>query len=129
MILREKMLLYAIIFINMALVFYTIAVWGEKLQGNLKWWHLALFWAGLLFDTLGTASMGRLTAGSFKLNLHGISGAFAIVLMLFHTLWATHVLIKNNQKIKLKFHKFSISVWIIWLIPFISGAILGMTKS
>jgi uncharacterized repeat protein (TIGR03987 family) len=120
------MLIFAIIFINMAFVFYTVAVWGEKLQGTLKWWHLVLFWIGLIFDTLGTTSMSRLVQGSFKLNFHGISGILAIILMLFHTLWATHVLIKNNKNLKLKFHKFSILVWVIWLIPFVSGAVLGM---
>ena len=122
------MLIYAIIFINMALVFYTVAVWGEKMQGNLKWWHLMLFWIGLVFDTLGTTSMGRLVGGNFMLNFHGITGALAISLMLFHTLWATQVVIKNNQKVKLNFHKFSILVWIIWLIPFVSGAVFGMMK-
>ena len=123
------MLIYAIIFINLALVFYTVSVWGEKLQGELKRWHLALFWVGLLFDTLGTTSMSKLVSGEFKLDFHGISGVFAILLMLFHTLWATHVLIEKNQDMKLKFHKFSILVWIIWLIPFISGAVLGIFNS
>jgi uncharacterized repeat protein (TIGR03987 family) len=120
------MLLFAVISINMALVFYSIAVWGEKLQGSLKWWHAVLFWIGLLFDTLGTTSMSRLVEGSFKLNFHGITGLLAILLMLFHTLWATYVLMNHNQKMKLKFHKFSILVWFIWLIPFISGAVFGM---
>jgi uncharacterized repeat protein (TIGR03987 family) len=121
------MLIYAVIFINLALVFYTIAVWGEKLQGTLKSWHLTLFWAGLVFDTLGTTSMGKLAEGGFKLNFHGITGLVAIILMLFHTLWATAVLIRGNNYVKQKFHKVSILVWLIWLIPFITGAILGMS--
>ncbi len=87
---------------------------------------MILFWTGLVFDTLGTTSMGQLAGGSFQLNFHGITGLFAIILMLFHTLWATQVLIKNKQRMILKFHRFSILVWIIWLIPFVSGAVLGM---
>ncbi|HEX2925448.1 MAG TPA: HsmA family protein [Ruminiclostridium sp.] len=121
------MLIYAVIFINLALVFYTIAVWGEKLQGTLKNWQLALFWTGLVFDTLGTTSMSRLVAGGFKLNFHGVTGLVAIILMLFHTLWATMVMIRNNADVKKRFHKVSILVWAIWLIPFITGAILGMS--
>lgn len=38
------MLIFAVIFINLALVCYTVAVWGEKIQGSLRGWHLALFW-------------------------------------------------------------------------------------
>lgn len=121
------MLIYAVIFINLAMVLYTVAVWGEKLQGTLKNWHLAVFWAGLIFDTLGTTSMSRLVEGGFKFNFHGITGLVAIVLMLFHTLWATAVMVKNNVELKKKFHKISILVWLIWLIPFITGAILGMS--
>ena len=123
------MLIYAIIFINTAFVFYTMAVWGEKIQGSLKRWHLVLFWIGLIFDTLGTTSMSRLVEGSFRFNFHGISGILAILLMLFHTVWATHVVIRNNQIIKNKFHKFSIMVWAIWMIPFISGAVIGMIQT
>lgn len=122
------MLVYAIIFITLALVFYTVGVWSEKLQGTLKKWHLCLFWIGFVFDTLGTTLMGQLANDAFRLNFHSITGITAIVLMLVHALWATIVLIKDDQKQKVSFHKFSILVWILWLIPFVSGMILGMTK-
>jgi len=37
-------------------------------------------------------------AGSgFKLNFHAVTGASAIALMLFHAIWATYVLIINNE--------------------------------
>jgi len=121
------MLIYAIISITLALIFYTIGVWSEKKQGELKKWHLIAFYCGLVFDTLGTTLMTKIANGGFQLNFHGITGLLAIVLMLFHALWATIVLIKNDQKIKANFHKLSIIVWLIWLIPFISGAIFGMS--
>lgn len=120
------MLIYAVITINLALIFYTIGVWSEKRQGELKKWHLAVFWLGLVFDTTGTTIMSQIAAGGFKFNFHGITGLVAIILMLFHALWATVVLIKNDQKSKENFHKLSIVVWAIWLLPFISGMIFGM---
>lgn len=122
------MLMYAIISITLALVFYTVGVWSEKLQGELKSWHLVVFWLGLVFDTFGTTIMSKIAGGGLSFNFHAITGLLAIVLMLFHALWATIVLIKNDKKAKVNFHKLSILVWIIWLVPFISGAIFGMTK-
>ena len=122
------MLIYAIVSITLALVFYTIGVWSEKIQGELKKWHLGIFWAGLVFDTLGTMLMGEIASGGFEFNFHGITGLLAIILMLFHALWATVVLVKNDAKAKINFHKFSIIVWLIWLIPYISGAMFGMAK-
>lgn len=122
------MLLYAIMSITSALVFYTIGVWSEKKQGELKKWHLLVFYLGLLFDTVGTTLMSKLVKGGFEFNFHGITGLLAIILMLFHALWATIVLIRNDEKVKANFHKFSIIVWIIWLIPFISGVAFGMSR-
>ena len=57
-----------------------------------------------------------------------ITGFLAIVLMLFHALWATWVLYKNDENQKATFHKFSIVVWTIWLIPYFIGMMLGMGR-
>ena len=62
------------------------------------------------------------------MNFHGLTGILAIALMLIHAIWAAVVLIKKNENMMSKFHKFSIVVWIIWLIPFISGAASHMGK-
>ncbi len=119
------MLIKAIVFISLALVFYTIGVWSEKIQGKLKLWHLLMFYIGLVFDTLGTTTMS-LIAGDFSFNLHAITGLLAIILMLIHAIWGTIVLIRNNEESLKKFHKFSIVVWGIWLIPYFIGMFIGM---
>jgi uncharacterized repeat protein (TIGR03987 family) len=121
------MLIYAIVSMMLALTFYSIGVWGEKIQRVLKRWHLALFWCGFVFDTLGTTLMGEIAGGLFKFSFHGVTGMLAIVLMLFHAIWASAVLFGNNEKLKKNFHKFSIAVWLIWLVPFLSGAIFGVS--
>ncbi len=122
------MLLSAIITITLALVFYTVGVWAEKLQGGLKKWHLVVFYLGLIFDTTGTTLMSQLAEGGFNLNFHGVTGLIAILLMLFHAVWATVVLVKNDEIAKQNFHKFSILVWLIWLVPYISGMVVGMGR-
>ena len=50
-------LIAAICVISSALIFYTIGVWGERLQRKLKFWHLIFFLLGLLADTVGTSLM------------------------------------------------------------------------
>lgn len=121
------MLIYAIISITLALVFYTIGVWGEKIQGQLKTWHLVVFYIGLVCDTTGTVMMSKISSGGSFLNFHGMTGMLAIVLMMLHAVWATVVLVKGDEKAKVNFHKLSLIVWLIWLIPFISGAIFGVS--
>lgn len=105
--------------ITSALILYTIGVWSERLQGRLRPWHLAFFWAGLVCDTVGTGVMidfvGGLTA-----DVHGITGVIAILLMLVHAVWATVVLARRDERMIRTFHRFSIVVWLVWLVPYFS---------
>lgn len=123
-------LVMAIITITLALVFYTIGVFSERRAHILKKQHVIIFWIGLIFDTTGTTIMSLLTKEGSQaqsgMGLHGITGALAIVLMLFHALWATLVLVKKDEKKQESFHKFSIFVWLVWLVPYILGMIIGM---
>jgi len=116
------------IFISLALVIYTIGVWSERIQGRLKWWHVGMFYSGLVCDTVGTGAMTIMAGGLFQFNFHGITGLAAILIMLFHAGWATLVLINKNEVRIVKFHKFSLIVWVIWLIPMVTGAIFGVTR-
>lgn len=122
------MLPAAIIFITAAFLCYTIGVWSEKINGTLKRRHLILFWVGLVFDTTGTTLMGRLAGNALLLNFHSLTGIAAIILMLVHAVWATLVLRKNDAKQKNRFHRFSIFVWALWMIPFLSGMVMGMAR-
>ena len=117
----------AVVLILCALICYTIAVWSERFAGRLRGWHLLFFWLGLAFDAMGTRLMSQI-AGGLRLNLHGLTGLLAIVLMLAHTLWASLVLWRRDEAALTSFHKFSLVVWLIWLIPFVSGMIIGMAR-
>jgi len=109
----------AMIIITFALVFYSIGVWSERLAGLLKPWHLAFFWLGFICDTWGTGLMLDF-AGGLTADIHGITGVIAILLMLIHAIWATIVLIRKDERWIKSFHKFSVVVWFIWLIPYLS---------
>ena len=108
-----------------ALVFYSIGVWGERIMGRLKPWHLVFFVLGLTCDTWGTGMMFEMVGG-MTFDIHGITGLIAILLMLIHAVWAFVVLIKKDEKAITNFHKFSVAVWIIWLIPYFSPMFFNM---
>ena len=111
--------------ITAALIFYSIGVWSERFAGRLKFWHLAFFVLGLSFDTWGTGMMFEFVGG-MTFDVHGISGLIAIVLMLVHALWAGVVLWQKDEQSIQNFHKFSILVWFIWLIPYFSPMFFAM---
>ena len=116
------------IIITLALVFYTIGVWSERIQGRLKPWHLIFFWAGLICDTWGTSLMIDM-AGGLTTDIHGVTGVTAILLMLIHAIWASLVLVRKDEKAIHSFHKFSLLVWFIWLIPYLSPMVINLPAS
>ncbi len=72
--------------------------------------------------------MMRRLAGGLHWSLHTATGAAALLLMLGHAVWASAVLLRRDEHHLRAFHRISITVWSIWLIPFISGMLLGRSR-
>lgn len=109
----------ATVIITIALIFYSIGVWAERIAGRLQWWHFAFFVLGLICDTWGTGLMIEY-AGGLAFDIHGVTGVIAILLMFIHAAWAFAVLRRQDENAIRNFHKFSVVVWLIWLIPYFS---------
>jgi uncharacterized repeat protein (TIGR03987 family) len=125
----NTLLIVSSILITFALIFYSIGVWAERLSKYLKRWHIIAFWAGFTFDCGGTFGMHLLSHGLFDFSKpHTLTGQIALWLMLAHAIWATVVVFRGRENTKRSFHRFSIIVWCIWLIPYIGGMFMGMAK-
>ena len=125
----STLLLVSAVLITLALVFYSLGVWAERLARYLKPWHVLAFWTGFLFDISGTWTMHKLATGPFDLlEIHTITGQIALWLMLIHAAWATYVIRKGGEKILSTFHRYSIFVWLVWLIPYFGGMYVSMSK-
>jgi uncharacterized repeat protein (TIGR03987 family) len=119
--------LLSTVLITLALVFYSIGVWAERISKYLKGWHLAAFWTGFVFDVSGTWAMGQLSDEPFNiLDIHSVTGQIALWLMLIHAIWATYVVRRGSENIRKRFHSYSLVVWLIWLIPYFGGMFMGM---
>lgn len=114
--------------ITLALIFYTVGVWAERIARYLKPWHVACFWTGFAFDSAGTLAMEFIEPGFNWASLHTITGQIALWLMLAHAIWATRVVRHGSAKARAEFHRYSLVVWCIWLIPYFGGMYLGMTN-
>lgn len=125
-----KELILPAVLMTSAFVFYTTGVWAERAARDIRPWHLVLFWLGLVCDTLGTELMldiqrqiGRITDWT-----HTITGALALSLMLGHAVWATFVWWRGHERARREFHRYSLVVWAIWLIPYFWGMVVGITR-
>ena len=123
----------AIVLITAALVLYSTGVFSERRAGRLRWGHVGLFGAGLAFDAAGTALMTVIAADPSRGRtggptgvLNGVmasTGATALALMAIHFGWALVVLFRDREAERFTFHRFSLAVWGLWLIPYITGAL------
>ncbi len=119
----------SVILITLALVFYSLGVWSERIARYLKPWHVAAFWTGFVFDVCGTAAMHVIAVAPFDLrDPHTLTGQIALWLMLAHAAWATRVVRKGSEAARLGFHRYSMVVWLFWLVPYFGGMYMGMHK-
>ena len=125
----SAILILSSILITLALVFYSTGVWSERFARYLKGWHVIAFWTGFTFDVSGTLAMTKLSHGPFNLlHLHTLTGQVALWMMLIHAIWATRVVRKGTENARKNFHRYSLIVWMFWLIPYFGGMYMGMTK-
>jgi uncharacterized repeat protein (TIGR03987 family) len=115
--------------ITLALIFYSVGVWSERIARYLKPWHVVAFWAGFIFDVSGTLVMHRLAKTPFDLGApHTLTGQIALWLMFAHAIWASRVASRGSEAARTGFHRYSLIVWLVWLIPYFGGATLAMRR-
>ena len=113
--------------ITLALIFYSLGIWSERIARYLKPWHVAAFWLGFLFDVSGTLAMHQMAEGPlYLLEPHTLTGQIALWLMLAHAVWATYVIRRGSDTSRRGFHKYSLFVWLVWLVPYFGGMYIGM---
>jgi len=116
------------ILMSLALVSYSAGVWGERVQRYLHRWHVVAFWLGLVFDFTASEMMLRLLDERLAWNVHTWTGLIALLLMLGHAVWATWVLARGTDQTRAGFHRYSVVVWVVWLVPYATGMIAGISR-
>jgi uncharacterized repeat protein (TIGR03987 family) len=121
------MLIQAVIWMNLALIFYTWAVFSARKIGLHKK-HLIIFGVGLLCDYLGTHLMllYGLSTGIIP-DWHILIGIASLSGMAFHfMLAAVAAIVRRDEAVNRLFHRVSLTIYSGWLIAFISGSIAGI---
>ena len=67
--------------------------------------------------------------GGMSYDIHGYSGVLAIALDVRPRHLGDHCAGEEDERMIVSFHKFSIFVWIIWLIPYFSPMVFQMVEA
>ncbi|MHB9003194.1 MAG: HsmA family protein [Coriobacteriia bacterium] len=120
-------LIWPAVVMSLAFLFYSTGVWAERLERDLRFTHVAAFWLGLAFDAYGTHLMNLMRQAGRQTDLvHGVTGAAAFGLMALHAIWASWTLSQGSADVRRTFHRYSLGVWMLWLVPYVGGMIAGM---
>ena len=121
------MLLTAIVLMNLALVFYSWAVFGTRGRGLLRR-YLYIFAIGLICDYLGTREMNLYgNATGYWPRGHYLIGLASLVGMAVHFLLAAvATLVPKAKAVNRFFHRVSLGIYVCWLVSFFSGAFAGI---
>lgn len=122
------MLFQAVIYMNLALIFYSWAVFSAR-KGTLQRKHLLIFGVGLLSDYEGTHLMLLFgIANSIMPKWHTAVGIASLAGMAFHFMLAlVATLVRRAEWVNRLFHRVSLTIYTGWLIAFFSGMIAGIS--
>src|SRR4051794_24460968 len=124
------MLIYGIIFMTLALIFYTWAVFSGRREG-LHRKQLIIFGLGLIFDFLGTNQMSIFAAAYGKPpEWHNLTGVLSLAGMGFHFVLALlATALKKADAVNRTFHRVSLTIYTLWCAAFATGLVSGMIKT
>ncbi|MDP1884431.1 MAG: TIGR03987 family protein [Candidatus Moranbacteria bacterium] len=112
------LLLFAIISVFLALMFYAVSILQEFAKKEISLKILILFWLGFVFDLAGTLLMSMISEG-LSFNFHALAGLSALVLMGVKAAWST---INYKQGLGKRIPSlYTIAAAAIWMAVFIAG--------
>ena len=124
----KPIILISVISITTALVLYTVAIWRNWRAKLLTTAQIILLWFGLAADVLATQMMGLSVEGDISWDFHTISGYTGLVLMALLAITGSWAKWSGNNALLISFHRYAIPVWIIWVISYLTGVIIGMQR-
>ena len=124
----KPIILVSVISITTALIVYTVAVWSNWRAKVLGTVQIVLLWIGLAADSLATRMMG-LSVGKTTWDFHTISGYTGLGLMAILAVVGTWAKLTNRENILTAFHKYAVPVWVIWVISYTTGVVIGIQRA
>jgi hypothetical protein len=122
----KNILIVGIVIVNLALTFYSIAIFKQFRSRMMSRNVLLFLTTGLIFDISATVCM-IIGSGNF-LTLHGIIGYSSLAGMLIDT-WFSYRLIFTkgiNSVVSPKFMRLSVIAYLYWVSAYLTGAIIVM---
>lgn len=124
----SPILITGTIIVNLALVFYTVGIFMEQRTRRVSGKVLFFLTVGVIFDLVAT---GCMIAGSSRgpFTVHALLGFSSLTAMLLETSFAwRHRIRMQDAEVPTWLHRYSRVAYGWWIVAYITGAILVMSK-
>jgi hypothetical protein len=124
----KPVLIAGISIVNLALIAYATAIIIQSLRKSITRRVLTFLTIGIVFDITSTVCMVISSGKGF--SFHGMIGYFSLTAMLADTLVSyRHVHRQGlNSVLSKKFILWSQAAFLYWVLAYITGAVIVMTK-
>lgn len=115
--------------VTLALISYSISVFGERKRRHITKTILSFLTVGVLLDITATICMIVGSTNS-PFTLHGSLGYSALTLMVIDTIliWRFYKTYGFNLEVPAGLHKYTLISYSWWVIAYITGSLLVMAK-
>lgn len=115
--------------VTLALISYSISVFGEKKRRRITKSILTFLTAGIILDITATICMIVGSTNS-PFTLHGSLGYSALTLMLIDTIliWRFYKSNGYDFEVPVGLHRYTLIAYAWWVIAYITGSLLVMVK-
>ena len=123
----RPIILVSVISITTALILYTVAVWRNWGMKLLTTGQIILLWLGLAADVLATRMMA-MSVEETTWDFHTISGYTGLTLMAILAAVGSWAKWSTQEYVLAGFHRVAMPVWIIWVVSYLTGVLLGIQR-
>jgi hypothetical protein len=124
----KPILIAGTIIVNLALIFYSIAIITEQRKHRISRFILNFLTLGVIFDITATICM-IIGSTSSPFSLHGILGYSSLAAMTIDAVLIWRFWLANKDaEVPRGLHLYSRVAYIWWVLAYITGAILVATR-
>jgi hypothetical protein len=109
-----------------ALVCYSVGVWGAFRRKLIGTRDLTLLWIGFVFDVLATTMMGMQIGGlDFSASgwLHTVIALIGMFGMLAAAIVGTYAMVRKNDAARAAVTRWALAPWAVWVFVFVWGMV------
>ena len=125
----KPILIFATTIVNLALIFYSIAIITEQIKHRISTRVLTFLTVGLVFDITATILM-IMGSENPAFTIHGFVGYSSLTGMLIDAILIWRLRIKKGPgcEVPKGLHLYTRLAYIWWILAYITGALIVMLK-